>query len=248
MPGMMHFEDIQIQLVDMPPIVEEGVEHWFPQLVRGADASLLVVDVTSPTLLEDVELVQEEMERANISLIGSTGENQLGDQEARDSKVVAPTATSMPGAPHALVHEGADGETKTAEARAIKRTLVVANKIDVECEPGILALLEEYLGGGTTVVPFSALTRQGADALNSKIFGMLDLVRVYTKVPGKKPDLNRPFVLPSGSTILDVASLVHKDFAASLRFARIWGAGVFDGQCVEKDHVVKDKDVVELHL
>jgi hypothetical protein len=248
MPGMMQFEDIQIQLIDMPPIVEEGVEHWFPQLVRGANATLVVVDATSPTMLEDVELVQKEMGRADISLVGTMGENQLENGVAMESRVVAPAATSQAGVPSSQIREGADGETDAAEARAIKRTLVVANKVDAGCEPGTLALLEEYLGGGTTVVPFSALTGQGIDALKSKIFSMLDLVRVYTKVPGKKPDLDRPFVLPGGSTILDVANLVHKDFAVSLRFARIWGTGVFDGQCVERDHIVRDKDVVELHL
>jgi len=248
MPGMMIFEDIQIQLVDMPPIVEEGVEHWFPQLVRGANAGLIVVDATSPTLLEDIELVQKEMGRANIRLVGSAGENQLGNKIVSDSVTAARVATAPVRAPSSPVREAPNGEAKVPEAGAVKKTLVVANKVDLEFEPGNLALLEEYLEGGTTIVPFSALTGQGADALRSHVFEMLGLVRVYTKVPGKKPDLDRPFVLPRGSTILDVASLVHKDFAVSLRFARIWGTGVFDGQFVERDHIVKDKDVVELHI
>ena len=51
-----------------------------------------------------------------------------------------------------------------------------------------------------------------------------------------------------GGTVLDVASLVHKDIARGLKFARIWGTEVFDGQQVGPDHLVSDGDLVELHL
>lgn len=246
MPGMMKFEDIQIQLVDMPPVVEEGVEHWFPQLVRGANATLVVVDGSSPALLEDFELVQREMGRNNIALVGAVPTSTTPEQ-------VTPAGSTLPGIKAAgssspLGQETVSGEVKPVEARVVKRSLVVASKVDVEFGRQGVTLLEEYLGKSFKVVPFSAVTGECTEALTFQIFEMLSLVRVYTKVPGKKPDLDRPFVLPSGSTILDVAGLVHKDFAVNLRFARIWGKGVFDGQFVERDHVVRDKDVVELHI
>jgi hypothetical protein len=75
----------------------------------------------------------------------------------------------------------------------------------------------------------------------------LEIVRVYTKAPGKEPERDHPFTLRRGDTVLDVARLVHKDIAASLRYARLWGSGVFDGQQVGADHEVADGDVVELH-
>ena len=247
-PGMMPFEDIQIQLIDMPPIVEEGVEHWFPQLVRSADAALIVADVTSPTLLEDIELVHDEMGRSGISLVGTLpGKSQENASAERASAHAPKAADALPEARSASSQE-VTGEVAASEAKAVRKALVVANKVDVTVQPETLTLVKEYLGQDMKVVPFSALTGEGAGTLGSQIFEMLALVRVYTKVPGKKPDLNRPFVLPGGSTILDVARLVHKDFAANLRFAKTWGAGVFDGQFVERDHVVSDKDVVELHL
>ena len=43
-------------------------------------------------------------------------------------------------------------------------------------------------------------------------------------------------------------SLVHRDFAQHLKSARIWGTGVYDGQSVGREHVLYDKDVVELHV
>jgi hypothetical protein len=247
MPGMMPFEDIQIQLVDMPPIVEEGVEHWFPQLVRGANAALIVVDVASPTLLDDIELIHREMGRSGISLVNKVAEDLSRGMPAKNAAMSDSTAATPSGA-RQNPPQSIPGEAKVGEAKVARKALVVANKVDVGSEPENLVLLQEYLAGGLNVAAFSALTGEGMDALKLRIFDMLSLVRVYTKVPGRKPDLERPFVLPVGSTILAVASLVHKDFAAKLRFAKIWGTGVFDGQFVEKDHVVKDKDVVELHL
>ncbi|MGD8636025.1 MAG: TGS domain-containing protein, partial [Gammaproteobacteria bacterium] len=56
------------------------------------------------------------------------------------------------------------------------------------------------------------------------------------------------FTFFRGATVYDVARLVHKDIAESLRFARIWGCEVYDGQQVGPEHVVQDKDVIELHM
>ena len=53
---------------------------------------------------------------------------------------------------------------------------------------------------------------------------------------------------PAGSTLIDMAALVHRDFTQGLKSARIWGTGVYDGQTIKRDHVLHDKDIVELHL
>ena len=47
--------------------------------------------------------------------------------------------------------------------------------------------------------------------------------------------------------MLQLAEIVHRDFAEKLKSARIWGTGVFDGQTVQRDHVLHDRDIVELH-
>ena len=75
----------------------------------------------------------------------------------------------------------------------------------------------------------------------------LDVIRVYTKVPGKPVDRDHPFTLPRGSVVLDLAREVHRDLEQGLKFARAWGAGAFDGQTVRRDHELGDGDVVELH-
>jgi ribosome-interacting GTPase 1 len=74
------------------------------------------------------------------------------------------------------------------------------------------------------------------------------VIRVYTKKPGKPADMESPFTCPIGSTVVELATLVHRDFAEKLKSARVWGTGVHDGQAVTRDHELHDRDVVELHV
>ena len=60
--------------------------------------------------------------------------------------------------------------------------------------------------------------------------------------------MESPFILEVGSTVLDAAAAVHKDFAESLKAARLWGSGKFDGQQVQRDYVLHDGDILELRL
>ena len=52
---------------------------------------------------------------------------------------------------------------------------------------------------------------------------MLRIIRVYTKQPGKPPDLVA-LTAPIGATVLDLAGIIHKDFAEGLKSARVWGS------------------------
>ena len=93
----------------------------------------------------------------------------------------------------------------------------------------------------------SATTARGLDEIGRLLFCQLGIVRVYTKVPGRPLDRKRPFILRRGQTVEDVARLVHKDLAQSLKYARVWGKCGFEGQHVGRGHPLTDGDVVELH-
>ena len=128
------------------------------------------------------------------------------------------------------------------------RTLVVANKIDLPGAEDRLEIVREMFGPRFPIYVISAEHGTGLEDLRNTIYQTLNVIRVYTKQPGKPPDLESPFTCPAGSTLIDFAALVHRDFAANLKSARIWGTGVFDGQAVGREHVLHDKDVVELHI
>jgi hypothetical protein len=128
------------------------------------------------------------------------------------------------------------------------KTMLVANKIDLPDAELRLELLREAFGQKFPIHVISAENGQGLEDLRNRIYEFLNVIRVYTKEPGKPPDLTAPFTCPAGSTLLELAARVHRDFADKLKHARIWGTGVYDGQTVKRDHVLHDKDIVELHI
>jgi len=126
-----------------------------------------------------------------------------------------------------------------------KRVICAANKWDMPESADRVQLLGDILGDSMEIVPCSTKSRVGLDVIPKKLFfDVLGKIRVYTRPPGKKPDFSQPFVLDKGTTVMGAARDVHKEIADSLKYAKVWGAGVFDGQMVPRDHVLSDGDIV----
>lgn len=211
LPGMMEFENVQIQLVDMPPVAEPGFEPWIPGLVRTADAALVVIDPTDAEVIDGLETMRRLLEKGKIYLYGRQAPPML---------------------PYGAVARPA---------------MLVANKMDRPGASDDLAVLQELLGEPYQAAAVSCESHAGLEEMRGAIFRFLSLVRVYTKAPGKAPDRTRPTVVPKGSTVVDLATLIHRDFAERLKFARVWGSQKHDGQLAHRDHVLEDEDVVEFH-
>ena len=210
-PGMMKFENLQIQLVDTPPIKLDHVEPGFPNLIRNADVLLLLVDLTEDTIFQ-MEILTEELERMRIKIVGR-------------------------------------GSIPSLEVGWISlRALLIGNKCDVRNAMVEYRKFENRFKDTFPLLPISAREGMNFDELKKEVYQLLDILRVYTKVPGKEPDLTEPVILKKGSTVEEVALSVHKDFAAKLRYAKIWGSGKFDGQMVKRDYRVSEGDVIELHI
>ena len=209
--AMMPYEDIQIQLLDTPPISDQYTVPWLPNLIRLADIALLVVDLGRDPA-EQVELVIDHMQKTSTHLNGKSGKH--------------------------------DGQLATVQVK----TIIVGNKTDLpRAEENQRQLLQRF-GQDFQVLTISAEKQEDFAQFKEDIFQALQIIRIYTKEPGKKPDLKQPYVLRRGSTVLDVASSVHRDFAGQLKFARIWGSEKYDGQNVQKNHLVEDGDIIEFHL
>jgi ribosome-interacting GTPase 1 len=129
------------------------------------------------------------------------------------------------------------------------QTFLVPNKIDAPEAQDRLQLLHEFVPLDLREFVISAEHGAGLEPLREAIYRALDVVRVYTKHPNHKdPDFDRPFTIRRGGNVQDVAELIHKDLAKNLKNARIWGHGVHDGTFVKGDHVLNDRDIVELHM
>jgi len=129
-----------------------------------------------------------------------------------------------------------------------KKALVIGNKLDQDNASRNYTALKNKYEGQFPLISISAKQGTGLEELKYKIYEVLDIIRVYTKAPGKKPDFTDPIILNRGSTLADAAAEVHKDFAAKMKYARIWGSGKHDGVMAKRDHVLKDGDIIELHL
>lgn len=132
------------------------------------------------------------------------------------------------------------------ERIAYQPFIVLVNKVDDEGMDELFDICCELLEAEMPILPVSALTGRNFAAFKHQVFERLDIVRVYAKPPGEEPDLERPFVLKRGSTVLELARKVHRDFFEHLKSARVWGSSDFDGQMVTRDYVLHDGDIVEL--
>jgi ribosome-interacting GTPase 1 len=129
------------------------------------------------------------------------------------------------------------------------RAFLVPNKADLPGAAERLEMLHELCPVDFPEYVISADQGTGLEPLRDAIYRAMDVVRVYSKLPAaKEPDLDRPFTLRRGSTLLEMAGQVHKDFATGLKFARVWGEAVHDGTPLKGDYVLHDIDIVELHM
>lgn len=125
--------------------------------------------------------------------------------------------------------------------------LIVGTKMDSPQSKENLEIIKE-LKPHLSLVSISAEKGIGLEALKDKIFEALKIIRIYTKAPGKQPDLETPFVLKKGSAVVDLAYNIHRDFPKRLKNARVWGSSRFEGQTVARDYLLEDGDIVELNL
>jgi len=219
-PGMMPVDDIHLQLIDLPSVAPEHPIPWIGNALQPADCCLLVADLTHAGTIDRVSALHEMLAERRIHLIDRWPVDGDATEAIADPD---PFATYLP-------------------------TLLVVNKIDLEADyRDDVEVFEELTGYTYPYLGVSAVTGEGLAELGQWLTAQLEVVRVYTKIPGQEPDMTRPFTVRRGQTVHDVARLVHKDVARSLRYARVWGTASFDGQQVGPDHEVGDGDVLELH-
>ena len=221
-PGMMPYEDIHFQLVDLPAISPEHPVSWLAGALHTADACLLIVDLGDPACVERIEALQAVLHERRVTLTDRWDSVREPAGEAAQAEE-DPFALRLP-------------------------AVLLANKADLLA--GVDAELRAFLeltGLRYPAVAVSATTGRGLGEIGPLLFCQLGVVRIYTKVRGRPPDRDRPFTLRRGQTVEDVARLVHRDLAKSLKYARVWGKSGFDGQHVGRDHPLADGEVVELH-
>ena len=209
MPGMMMIENIQVQLVDTPPLDRDFVEPGLFDLIRRSELILLLVDLQADPL--------KQLDYS-ISIL-------------KDHRIIPLSLQDR--------HEG-------LERVSFIPFIILANKCDDETMDETFEIFCELFEGECPVMPISAATGRNFEALKTRVYQRLDVIRVYAKPPWEEADLEKPFVLKRGSTIIQFAEKVHRDFYNNLKSARVWGSSQFEGQMVQRDYELQDGDIVEL--
>ena len=144
--------------------------------------------------------------------------------------------------------EGSDIPEEVRRPYFPKKILVVANKMDTGKDRDDFDTFVELTGIRLPCVGISIRQGNNIDVFLQTLYTVSEIIRVYSKTPGRDPDMKEPFVIRRDSTLEELAVKIHKDFAEKLKFARVWGKAVHDGQMVQRDYVLSDGDIVEIHL
>ena len=207
--GMMKFENVQVQLVDMPAFSRNHFQGWAISIVRNTDALCIVINCRK-NISSQLEEYFEVLTRCKIELHKSEEELETG-----------------------YLH---------------KRSMVLLNRLEQSMKNGIYVELRKKGLKKFVILELNDGLKCDVEVLKKELFRVLNVIRVYTKQPGEKPDMNDPVILKTGVTIMDFARQIHKDFMKKLRFAKVWSARTFEGQMVSHDFILEDGDIIELHI
>lgn len=269
-PGMVLFEDFQLQLVEIPSLVEQAgqlsVRPLYVDFLRGVDAIVILVE-SSPEGPKDLRKVLAALQDLRITFARPESSVQIvkGVKGGSNQILVSGELTNCTAQDvlrlldsyrqkNVLVRVfgrvGLDDieEAVLENVAVYKRALIAVNKFDLYRGPAILQAAREVAPVGVEVVGISCLTGIGIRELPQKLFGLLDIIRVYTREPNDPAPSPDPFVVRRGTTTGELAKVIHSQLYEGYRFARVWGSSSkFPGERVGPSHVLEDKDVVEIH-
>jgi len=269
-PGMLQFEDLQLQLVELPALVPDQDGKFVFQegsvdLVRNCDGLIVMVDLSTDPV-EQFDQIVAELARSQVSMtrlesnVSVVKTHAGGLQLFAAGRLVGCTRDQVASLlksyaiPNAIVRTTGDASLDDIEGVILetnlnyKPTIVVANKADLPSAPENSRRLLEHVGSRTDVLVTSCLTRLGLSELGRKLFETLNLVRVYTKDPNASAASPEPFVIKGGTTVGELSRQIHTALFRQFKYARVWGKSVsYEGERVGISHVLLDRDVVEIH-
>jgi len=269
-PGMLQYEDLQLQLVEAPALMKGSAEGeaWGLQtlgLARNADGLILMVDL-SQNPCEQLSLILGELEKARILTrkprarveiekkhVGAGLRilvfGRLVDCTVRDVEALLKDYRIRDAV--VKIHGEAtldDVEDAVFESTIYRPAIIIANKADAAEASKNLNDLKAFINDKYPLLAVSCKNGIGFEKLGAELFKALDIIRVYTKEPAEKKPSPKPFILKRGATVADLARLVHTDFYKRFSYARVWAERLpFSPQKVGASFVLDDGDIVELH-
>ncbi len=263
--GMLELGDVSLQLVDLPGLISgaaenRGMGRRFLTVMRNADIIALFLAMDDKPL-KRLETLMEEFDAAGIRLNQERpdvrvykkdrgGINLLGAHLLRADRQDAIETCRDFGILNADVRinrpMGLEDFVDAIDKSTVwKKAFVILNKTDL-AEPKEVKRVVKLIKAryNLPTLPVSVKEKKNMEGLKQAIWDISGLMRIYTVT---SPDSD-PLVVPEGSTVLEVATKIHTDFAKKFKYARVWGKSVkYDGQRVGKGHVLQEGDIIELN-
>ena len=124
--------------------------------------------------------------------------------------------------------------------------MIIMNKIDLIDDYTALDDFRDSMD--LKVISTSLILGDGRNEIMEEVFALSRKIRIYTKEQGEKPNMVDPFVVDEGTTVIDLAAHIHKDFVAQFNYARVWGGEFYDGQRIGKTEPLSEGLVIEFYL
>ena len=139
-------------------------------------------------------------------------------------------------------------EIKKFLVKSSGKKIIVFNKsdlLDKKEKRKISATLQSKKYDFIMISSIPELPENNLEELKKKIFNSFNVLRIFTKEPGKEKE-KRPMIMKPGSTVKDIAEKILKGLSKRVKETKIWGpSSKFGGQKVGLNHELKDMDVVE---
>lgn len=262
-PGLLKYKSAKIQILDVPGIVEgaasgRGRGKEVLQMTRNADLVIILLDIFHP---EHLPVIKRELHDTHLRINESRPDVSITKKERGGLDIGSTVKLTK------IDHETIAGICK--EFRLNNAQIVIRDDITQDQLIDAIQKNKKYVPAITVVnkidlaqgdaqriaklthadISVSGATGENIEKLKELIFSKLNFIRVYTKEVRKEADMAEPLIMKSGATIKDMCEKLHKDFVKKFRFARIWGPSAkFDEQKVALKHILKDEDVVEVHV
>jgi hypothetical protein len=263
-PGTMEYKHAKIQVLDVPGVVSgaasgRGRGKEVLAVMRSCDLVLILLDINR---LGEYDVLMKEVYETGIRLnqrkpdvkikrkprggikIGKTV--QLADLD--DETIISILKEFSISNAEVLIRSNINADQFIDCVEANKKyanSIVVVNKIDLATQEQVEDAKKRF----PNALFICANNPENIESLKEKIYNGLDLIRIYLKEARKKADTEVPIIMKRNCTIRDVCNKLHRDFVKKFKFARVWGESAkFGGQMLRLNHILKDKDILEIHL
>ena len=263
-PGMMKYNNANIQILDVPGIVSgassgRGRGSEVISVVRSADLILILVDVFSPAQLDQVEKevyntgIRLDEERPDVKITKKVKDgiriSRTVETPDLDDDTIKEILSEFGINNADIVIRSEVGPDRFIDCiednKKYVKSLRVLNKVDLADEPQV-AEAEQKVDPDLKI---SAKKGKNLDELKQTIYERLDLMSIYMKEPGEDADKDEPLVIKKGSTVEDVCKKLHKNFVDNFNYCLVWAdSSKFPGQKLSLDHTLEDEDILELHI